>query len=92
MHAIFVRIDYGKLDAQQVADSSYHPITGQRMTTDEVDAATEPVIDVEANPPPFGTNRGFNPAETPLWSTEMHPNISSQAGILKTNHLLRWTG
>lgn len=44
--------NFGKLDAQQVADSSYRPIT---------DATLEPAIDADVNLPPESNVKGFHP-------------------------------
>ena len=67
IHAVFVRIHYGKLDPKNVADNSYHPATGERMTTEEVDTTIETVLDAEVNLPDMDSSkRGFNPSEIPL--------------------------
>ena len=43
------------------------------MTTEEVDATIETVLDAEVNLPDMeSSNRGFSPSEMPLWSTVMH--------------------
>ena len=69
-HAVFVQTHYGKLDPQTVADSSYHPTTGERMTTDEVDAMTQTVLDADVDLPNMDSStRGFTQSEMPLWPT-----------------------